>query len=68
MAGTMAEGALASPRSGSERIAGLWVFHEAALQFGRAGRTLTLVSPPPSAPRMLALLGWSEIASLRVQE
>jgi hypothetical protein len=44
------------------------VFHEAALQFGRAGRTLTLVSPPPSAPRMLALLGWSEIASLRVQE
>ncbi len=63
----MAEGALASPRSGSELIAGLWVFHEAALQLGRAGRTLTLVSPP-SVPRMLALLGWSEIASLRVQK
>jgi anti-anti-sigma factor len=48
-------------------IAGLWVFHEAAVKLGRGGRTLTLVSPPPSVPRMLALLGWSEIASLRVQ-
>jgi anti-anti-sigma factor len=49
-------------------IAGLWVFHEAAVQLGRAGHTLTLVAPPPSVPRMLALLGWSELASLRVTQ
>ena len=49
-------------------IAGLWVFHEAAVQLGRGGHTLTLVSPPPSVPRMLALLGWSELASLRVTQ
>ena len=49
-------------------ITGLWVFHQAAGQLGRAGHTLTLVSPPPSVPRMLALLGWSELASLRVTQ
>ena len=49
-------------------IAGLWVFHEAAVKLGRAGCTLTLVSPPPAVPRMLALLGWTEIASLRVEQ
>jgi anti-anti-sigma factor len=49
-------------------IAGMWVFHEAAVQLGRSGHTLTLLSPPPSVPRMLALLGWSEIAALRVTQ
>ena len=38
------------------------------MQLGRGGHTLTLVSPPPSVPRMLALLGWSELASLRVTQ
>jgi anti-anti-sigma factor len=49
-------------------ISGLWVLHEAAVHLGKAGGTLTLVSPPPSVPKMLDLLGWSELGSLRVKQ
>jgi anti-anti-sigma factor len=48
-------------------IAGLGVLYDAARKLGKEGRTLTLVSPPPSVPRMLDLLGWNGMAGFRVQ-
>jgi anti-anti-sigma factor len=47
-------------------VSGLWVLYDAAVQLGKQGRHVTLVTPPPSVIRMLTVLGWNEVTALRV--
>jgi anti-anti-sigma factor len=47
-------------------VSGLWVLYDAAVQLGKQGKHVTLVTPPASVIRMLTVLGWHEVEALRV--
>lgn len=46
-------------------LTGLWVLHDATERLARAGRRLTLSSPPPTFDKVLDILGWDDLKRAR---